>query len=29
VGGYLIRNAVRRELGLEEQEGQKLVYVVK
>ncbi len=29
VGGYLIRNAVRRELGMEEQEGQKLVYVVK
>ncbi|MFX0075355.1 MAG: DUF166 domain-containing protein [Candidatus Hermodarchaeota archaeon] len=29
VGGYLIRNAVRRELGLEEEEGQKLVYVVK
>ena len=29
VGGYLIRNAVRRELGLEEQEGQKLVYIVK
>jgi len=29
IGGYLIRNAVRRELGLEEQEGQKLVYVVK
>ena len=29
LGGYLIRNAVRRELGLEEQEGQKLVYIVK
>ncbi len=29
IGGYLIRNAVRRELGLEEQEGQKLVYIVK
>jgi len=29
VGGYLIRNAIRRELGLAEQEGQKLVYVVK
>ncbi|MFX0012719.1 MAG: DUF166 domain-containing protein [Candidatus Hermodarchaeota archaeon] len=28
VGGYLIRNAIRRELGLEEQEGQKLVYVI-
>ncbi|MFW9821805.1 MAG: DUF166 domain-containing protein [Candidatus Thorarchaeota archaeon] len=29
VGGYLIRNAVRRELNLEEQEGEKLVYVIK
>ncbi|MFW9819624.1 MAG: DUF166 domain-containing protein [Candidatus Thorarchaeota archaeon] len=29
VGGYLIRNAIRRELNLEEQEGQKLVYVIK
>ena len=29
VGGYLIRNAVRKELGLEEEEGQKLVYIVK
>jgi hypothetical protein len=29
VGGYLIRNAIRRELNLEEEEGQKLVYVVK
>ncbi|MHA2184690.1 MAG: DUF166 domain-containing protein [Promethearchaeota archaeon] len=29
VGGYLIRNAVRRALNLEEEEGQKLVYVVK
>ena len=29
VGGYLIRNAIRKELGLEEQEGQKLVYIVK
>lgn len=29
VGGYLIRNAVRRALNLEEQEAQKLVYVVK
>ncbi|MBY9016695.1 MAG: hypothetical protein KGD68_13460 [Candidatus Lokiarchaeota archaeon] len=29
VAGYLIRNAVSRELGLEEQEGQKLVYIVK
>jgi len=29
VGGYLIRNAIRRELSLEEQEAQKLVYVIK
>ncbi len=29
VGGYLIRNAIRRELDLEEQEGQKLVYIIK
>ncbi len=29
VGGYLIRNAIRRELNLEEQEGQKLVYIIK
>ncbi|MEJ2295138.1 MAG: DUF166 family protein, partial [Candidatus Lokiarchaeota archaeon] len=29
VGGYLIRNAIRCELNLEEQEGQKLVYVIK
>ncbi|MFX1455209.1 MAG: DUF166 domain-containing protein [Promethearchaeota archaeon] len=29
VAGYLIRNAVRRELNLEEQEGEKLVYVIK
>jgi hypothetical protein len=29
VGGYLVRNAIRRELNLEEQEGQKLVYVIK
>ena len=29
VGGYLIRNAIRRELNLEEEEGQKLVYVIK
>jgi len=27
--GYLVRNAIRKELGLEEQEGQKLVYVIK
>ena len=29
VGGYIVRNAIRRELKLEEQEGQKLVYVIK
>ncbi|MFW9987588.1 MAG: DUF166 domain-containing protein [Candidatus Odinarchaeota archaeon] len=29
VGGYLIRNAIRRELNLEEQEGQKLVCLIK
>ena len=29
VGGYLIRNAVRRELNLPEEEGEKLVYIVK
>lgn len=29
VGGYIIRNAIRRELNLEGQEGQKLVYVIK
>ncbi|MFX0041512.1 MAG: DUF166 domain-containing protein [Candidatus Hodarchaeota archaeon] len=29
VGGYLVRNAIRRELTLEEEEGQKLVYVIK
>ena len=29
VGGYLIRNAIRRELNLEEEEGQKLTYVIK
>ncbi len=29
IGGYLIRKAIRRELKLEEQEGQKLVYVIK
>ncbi len=29
IGGYLIRNAIRRELNLEEEEGQKLVYVIK
>jgi hypothetical protein len=29
VGGYMIRNAIRRELNLEEQEGEKLTYVIK
>jgi len=29
VGGYMVRNAIRRELNLEEQEGQKLTYVIK
>ncbi|GAI86579.1 unnamed protein product, partial [marine sediment metagenome] len=29
IGGYLIRNAIRRELNLEEQEGQKLTYIIK
>ncbi|MFX1257673.1 MAG: DUF166 domain-containing protein [Promethearchaeota archaeon] len=29
IGGYLVRNAIRRELNLEEQEGQKLTYVIK
>ena len=29
VGGYLVRNAIRRELKLEEEEGQKLTYVIK
>jgi len=29
VGGYLIRNAIRRELNLKEEEGQILVYVIK
>ena len=29
IGGYFIGNAIRRELNLEEQEGQKLVYVIK
>jgi len=29
VGGYLVRNAIRKELGLEEEEGQKLKYVIK
>ncbi|MFW9898451.1 MAG: DUF166 domain-containing protein [Candidatus Thorarchaeota archaeon] len=29
VGGYLVRNAIRRELNLEEEEGQKLTYVIK
>jgi hypothetical protein len=29
VGGYLIRNSIRRELNLEEEEREKLVYVIK
>ena len=29
VGGYLVRNAIRRKLNLEEEEGQKLTYVIK
>lgn len=29
VGGYLIRDAIRRELNPEEQEGEKLLYVIK
>jgi len=29
IGGYLVRNAIRRELGLEEQEGEKLNYIIK
>jgi len=29
VAGYLVRNAIRRDLNLEEQEGEKLVYVIK
>lgn len=29
VGGYLIRNAIRKELDLEEEEGPKLKYVIK
>jgi hypothetical protein len=29
VGGYLIRNAIRRELNLKEEEGQKLTYVIR
>ncbi|MFX1442641.1 MAG: DUF166 family protein [Promethearchaeota archaeon] len=29
VGGYLVRNAIRKELNLEEEEGQKLTYVIK
>ncbi len=29
VAGYLVRNVIRRELNLEEQEGQKLTYVIK
>lgn len=29
VGGYIVRNAVRRELGLQEHEGHEVVYVMK
>ena len=29
IGGYLVRNAIRRDLGLEEQEGEKLTYIIK
>ena len=29
VAGYLVRNSIRRELNLKEEEGQKLVYIVK
>jgi hypothetical protein len=29
VGGYLVRNAIRKELGLDQEEGQKLVYIIK
>jgi len=29
IGGYLVRNAIRRELNLEEEEGQKLTYIIK
>ncbi|MFW9827503.1 MAG: DUF166 domain-containing protein [Candidatus Thorarchaeota archaeon] len=29
VGGYLVRNAIRKELNLKEEEGQKLVYIIK
>jgi hypothetical protein len=29
VGGYLIRNAIRKELGLDKEEGHKLVYIIK
>jgi hypothetical protein len=29
VGGYLVRNAIRKELNLEEEEGLKLTYVIK
>ncbi len=29
IGGYMIRNAIRRELNLEEEEGHKLAYVIK
>jgi hypothetical protein len=29
VAGYTVRNAIRRALNLEEEEGQKLVYIIK
>jgi hypothetical protein len=29
VGGYLVRNSIRKELNLQEEEGQKLVYIIK
>ncbi|MFX1377381.1 MAG: DUF166 domain-containing protein [Promethearchaeota archaeon] len=29
IAGYLVRNAIRRDLNLEEQEGEKLVYIIK
>ncbi len=29
IGGYIIRNAIRRKLKLEEQESQKLMYIIK
>ena len=29
VGGYIVRNAIRKELGLDQEEAQKLVYIIK